>query len=428
MTEQQPIAVLGGGSFGTAIANLLAENGQAVRQWMRDPEQAEAIRTRRENPRYLKGVKVHPGVEPVTDLERTLADCQLIFVALPSSALRKVLQPHQAALTDKLLVSLTKGIEAHTFKLMSEILEEIAPQARIGVISGPNLAREIAEHELTATVVASEDDELCARVQAALHGRTFRVYASRDRFGVELGGALKNVYAIMAGLAAAMDMGENTRSMLITRALAEMTRFAVKLGANPMTFLGLAGVGDLIVTCSSPKSRNYQVGHALGEPGARRRAEVVKLWLLRHGEAEPHASRDSERRLTAHGRKEVLQSAARLAGLPLDGILASPYVRAQQTAELVREALGLVEPVGTAPWLTPDDDPREVLGFLDERSERNLLLVSHQPLVGALGGLLVHGNRRDPLPMSTASLAELEGDFAAAGLMTLVSLHHPRHG
>lgn len=146
----------------------------------------------------------------------------------------------------------------------------------------------------------------------------------------------------------------------------------------------------------------------------------MKLWLLRHGEAEPHASRDSERRLTAHGRKEVLQSAARLAGLPLDGILASPYVRAQQTAELVREALGLVEPVGTAPWLTPDDDPREVLGFLDERSERNLLLVSHQPLVGALGGLLVHGNRRDPLPMSTASLAELEGDFAAAGLMTLV--------
>ncbi len=177
-----------------------------------------------------------------------------------------------------------------------------------------------------------------------------------------------------------------------------------------------------------PSARAAEGEAARRAPGARRRAEVVKLWLLRHGEAEPHASRDSERRLTAHGRKEVLQSAARLAGLPLDGILASPYVRAQQTAELVREALGLVEPVGTAPWLTPDDDPREVLGFLDERSERNLLLVSHQPLVGALGGLLVHGNRRDPLPMSTASLAELEGDFAAAGLMTLVSLHHPRHG
>jgi glycerol-3-phosphate dehydrogenase (NAD(P)+) len=148
---------------------------------------------------------------------------------------------------------------------MSQILEDVAPKARIGVLSGPNLAKEVADHALTATVVASEDAELCQRVQQALHGKTFRVYASADRFGVELGGALKNVYAIIAGMAAALGMGENTKSMLITRALAEMTRFAVKLGANPMTFLGLAGVGDLIVTCSSPKSRNYQVGFALGE-------------------------------------------------------------------------------------------------------------------------------------------------------------------
>lgn len=265
MTEQQPVAVLGGGSFGTAVANLLAENGLGVRQWMRDPEQAEAMRTHRENPRYLKGVKVHALVEPVTDLLATLQACDLIFVALPSSALRSVLAPHADCLKGKLLVSLTKGIEAHSFKLMSEILEEIAPQARVGVLSGPNLAREVAEHALTATVVASEDDELCQRVQEALHGRTFRVYASNDRFGVELGGALKNVYAIIAGMAVALGMGENTKSMLITRALAEMTRFAVSLGANPMTFLGLAGVGDLIVTCSSPKSRNYQVGFALGE-------------------------------------------------------------------------------------------------------------------------------------------------------------------
>lgn len=265
MTEQQPIAVLGGGSFGTAFANLLAENGQRVRQWMRDEEQAASIRAQRENPRYLKGVRIHDNVEPVTDLATTLRDCELIFVAVPSSALRNVLQPFADQLAGKLLISLTKGIEAQSFKLMSQILEEIAPQARIGVISGPNLAREIAEHELTATVVASEDEGLCERVQEALHGRTFRVYASADRFGAELGGALKNVYAIIAGMAAALGMGENTKGMLITRALAEMTRFAVKLGANPMTFLGLAGVGDLIVTCSSPKSRNYQVGFALGE-------------------------------------------------------------------------------------------------------------------------------------------------------------------
>ncbi|OLU16733.1 glycerol-3-phosphate dehydrogenase [Pseudomonas sp. PA1(2017)] len=265
MTQQQPIAVLGGGSFGTAIANLLAQNGHRVLHWMRDPVQAEAIRTQRENPRYLKGVKVLDGVEPTTDLPAALEACELAFVALPSSALRQVLQPVSALLTGKQLVSTTKGIEAQTFKLMSEIIEEVAPQARIGVLSGPNLAKEIAAHTLTATVVASEDEALCRAVQEVLHGRTFRVYASADRFGVELGGALKNVYAIIAGMAAALGMGENTKSMLITRALAEMTRFAVHLGANPMTFLGLAGVGDLIVTCSSPKSRNYQVGFALGE-------------------------------------------------------------------------------------------------------------------------------------------------------------------
>ncbi|UQY34924.1 NAD(P)H-dependent glycerol-3-phosphate dehydrogenase [Pseudomonas fulva] len=265
MTQQQPIAVLGGGSFGTAIANLLAQNGHRVLHWMRDPVQAEAIRTQRENPRYLKGVKVLDGVEPTTDLPAALQACELAFVALPSSALRQVLQPVSDLLAGKQLVSTTKGIEAQTFKLMSEIIEQVAPQARIGVLSGPNLAKEIAAHTLTATVVASEDEALCRAVQQVLHGRTFRVYASTDRFGVELGGALKNVYAIIAGMAAALGMGENTKSMLITRALAEMTRFAVHLGANPMTFLGLAGVGDLIVTCSSPKSRNYQVGFALGE-------------------------------------------------------------------------------------------------------------------------------------------------------------------
>lgn len=265
MTIKKPIAVLGGGSFGTAIANLLASNQHDVRLWMRDAEQAQAINENRQNPRYLKGVQVLDGVLALTDLAATLAECDLIFVALPSTALRSVLTPYADVLSGKMLVSTTKGIEAKSFLLMSQILEDIAPQARVGVLSGPNLAREVAAHALTATVVASEDQALCQTVQAVLHGATFRVYASADRFGVELGGALKNVYAIIAGMAAALDMGENTKSMLITRALAEMTRFAVKLGANPMTFLGLAGVGDLIVTCTSPKSRNYQVGFALGE-------------------------------------------------------------------------------------------------------------------------------------------------------------------
>ncbi len=265
MTVKQSIAVLGGGSFGTALANLLASNQHQVQLWMRDAQQAQAINDTRLNPRYLKGVAVFDGVTARTDLAAVLAECDLVFVALPSTALRSVLTEHSDALRNKMLVSTTKGIEAQTFMLMSQILEDIAPLARVGVLSGPNLAREVAAHALTASVVASEDEALCKDVQRVLHGPTFRVYASRDRFGVELGGALKNVYAIIAGMAAALGMGENTKSMLITRALAEMTRFAVKLGANPMTFLGLAGVGDLIVTCTSPKSRNYQVGFALGE-------------------------------------------------------------------------------------------------------------------------------------------------------------------
>lgn len=262
---QQTIAVLGGGSFGTAIANLLAQNNQHVLHWMRDPVQVEAIVQTRENPRYLKGVKLHANVAPTTDLLATIKACELIFVALPSSALRSVLTPVAQELAGKGLISTTKGIEAQSFMLMSQIIESIAPMARIGVLSGPNLAKEVAAGALTATVVASSDAGLCAQVQKVLHGKTFRVYASQDRLGVELAGALKNVYAIMAGMAAALEMGENTKSMLITRALAEMTRFSVKLGANPMTFLGLAGVGDLLVTCSSPKSRNYQVGYALGQ-------------------------------------------------------------------------------------------------------------------------------------------------------------------
>jgi len=151
----------------------------------------------------------------------------------------------------------------------------------------------------------------------------------------------------------------------------------------------------------------------------------VRLWLLRHGQAEPHAATDAARELTAHGRQEVRQAAKQLAGRPLTAILVSPYVRAQQTAELVRSELGFSGPLTTVSWLTPDSDPREALKYLDERESAEVLLVTHQPLVGALGGLLVHGHRQEPLPMRTASLAELEGDIPAAGLMELLALIHP---
>jgi len=153
----------------------------------------------------------------------------------------------------------------------------------------------------------------------------------------------------------------------------------------------------------------------------------VRLWLLRHGQAEAHARSDAERPLTAHGREEVRQTAVQLQGRPLDGILASPYVRAQQTAALVREVLGFAGGIRTVPWLTPESDLRETLAHLDAYGEGEWLLVTHQPLVGALGGLLLHGHRQQPLPMLTASLAELEGEMLAAGTMELLALVHPRH-
>jgi glycerol-3-phosphate dehydrogenase (NAD(P)+) len=164
-----------------------------------------------------------------------------------------------------MLVSTTKGIEAGSFLLMSQVLRELAPNAPIGVLSGPNLAKEIAASQLTGTVIASADIVVREAVQDALKSRTFRVYTNDDMFGVELGGSLKNIYAIIAGMASALGMGHNTNSMLVTRGLTEMARFGRVLGADPMTFLGLAGVGDLVVTCSSPLSRNFRLGFALGE-------------------------------------------------------------------------------------------------------------------------------------------------------------------
>ncbi|WP_420597650.1 NAD(P)H-dependent glycerol-3-phosphate dehydrogenase [Neptuniibacter sp.] len=260
------VAVLGGGSFGTVIANMVAENGHPVSLWLRDAERADQLNTKHENSRYLPGYKLSENLFASICLEEVLTDADIVFVSIPSQSFRQVVQQAKPYLkADQMLVSTTKGIEAQTFSLMSEIIREELPESRIGVLSGPNLAKEVANHHLTATVIASDDAELRSSVQSILHSSYFRVYASSDTYGVELGGTLKNIYAIAAGLSSALGMGENTKSMLMTRSLAEMSRFAVCMGANPMTFIGLAGVGDLIVTCMSPLSRNYRVGYALGE-------------------------------------------------------------------------------------------------------------------------------------------------------------------
>lgn len=260
------VAILGGGSFGSVIANIIAHNGHKTLLWMRDAEQADSLNSLHENVNYLPGYKIHENVVATTDLAGAVKEVDLIFVAVPSSSFRDVVRQMKPLIhEDVILVSLTKGIEAKTFALMSQILTEETNNAHIAVLSGPNLAKEISGGSPTGAVVASKDHAVVIEVQEVLRSDSFRVYSNSDMLGVELGGSLKNIYAIIAGLAQALGMGNNTNAMLVTRSLTEMARFGVKLGADPMTFLGLSGVGDLIVTCSSPLSRNFRVGKALGE-------------------------------------------------------------------------------------------------------------------------------------------------------------------
>jgi glycerol-3-phosphate dehydrogenase (NAD(P)+) len=266
MGDRCRVAILGGGSFGTALANIVADNGHNAFLWLRNKTDAEEINQHHVNGRYLPDYPLNPALKATTDLAEATAQADIVFMSVPSKSCRDVAIELKKVINPKaMLISTTKGIEPTQFKLMSEVLAEELPQQRLGVMSGPNLAKEIAARQLTATVIASHDDELNTTIQKLLHCGYFRVYASHDAYGVELGGALKNVYAIMAGMANSLGIGQNTISMLLTRALAEMGRFAVSRGADPMTFLGLAGVGDLIVTCMSPLSRNYQVGFALGK-------------------------------------------------------------------------------------------------------------------------------------------------------------------
>ena len=258
------ITVLGGGSFGTAMANLAVRNGCDTMIWIRDQDAADDINRSHINKRYLPDFNLETGLRAVCDIEEAVCDRDIILVAIPSHSFRNVLKQISPFITSQAVVSLTKGIEADTFSFMSDIIREELPEVPYGVLSGPNLAKEIMAGMPSGTVIASHSELVRYAVQHALHSALFRVFGSDDVHGVELGGALKNIYAVAMGMAVAYNIGENTKSMIITRALAEMSRFAVELGANPVTFLGLSGVGDLCATCNSPLSRNYQIGYALG--------------------------------------------------------------------------------------------------------------------------------------------------------------------
>nr|WP_313060233.1 NAD(P)H-dependent glycerol-3-phosphate dehydrogenase [Moraxella sp. CTOTU49097] len=258
------IAVLGGGSFGTAMANLSSKNGCEVTLWVRDKRSVKSMQKTHINKKYLPDHKLDERLQFTHDLQAAVKGKDLIFVAVPSTAFRETLQKIAPFISAQAIVSLTKGMEKDTFALMSDVIADELPNVAFGVMSGPNLAKEIMNNMPSATVIASQSAALRLAVQTALHSAFFRVFASDDLIGVELGGALKNIYAIAMGMAAAYDIGENTKAMILTRALAEMSRFGVQAGANPLTFLGLSGVGDLYATCSSTLSRNYQIGNMLG--------------------------------------------------------------------------------------------------------------------------------------------------------------------
>ncbi|HBO54040.1 NAD(P)H-dependent glycerol-3-phosphate dehydrogenase [Janibacter terrae] len=261
------IAVFGAGSWGTAFATILAAGGNDVRVWGRRAELVAQINAG-SNDDYLPGVRLSPRISASTDPAEVADGAEIVILSVPSQSLRANLSDWGSLLAgDRIVVSLMKGIELGTTRRMSEVIHEVAgvPVERIGVVSGPNLAKEIVQQQPAASVVACPDLEAANRVAAACSTSFFRPYTSTDVIGAELGGAVKNVIALAVGMAAGLGFGDNTKATIITRGLAETTRLAMALGADPRTMSGLAGVGDLIATCMSPLSRNHSFGVKLGE-------------------------------------------------------------------------------------------------------------------------------------------------------------------
>ncbi|GAA4579642.1 NAD(P)H-dependent glycerol-3-phosphate dehydrogenase [Micromonospora coerulea] len=293
------VAVLGAGSWGTAFAKILADAGRDVTLLARRPVVAEAIRSRRHNPDYLPDVRLPDRVTATGDAEEAIAGAEVVVLSVPSQTLRGNLAQWTGHLDpDATLVSLMKGIELGTTKRMSQVITETAgvPADRVVVVSGPNLAPEIAAEQPAATVVAGTDARRTALVQSSIRTPYFRPYTNDDVIGCELGGAVKNVIALAYGIATAMGFGDNTRAMLMTRGLAETARLGVALGADPITFAGLAGMGDLVASCSSPLARNRTFGEHLGrgetleqaQAATRQTAEGVKSCLAIRDLARAH--------------------------------------------------------------------------------------------------------------------------------------------
>lgn len=260
------IAVIGAGSWGTAAASLAATNADVV-LWARRAEVADAINRDRANPSYLRGYQLPPRLSATDDLEQAVDKADVVAIAVPSHGFRDIFEHISTKITTRMpIVSLTKGIEQDTLATMTAVISDVSQghdHSQVGVLTGPNLAAEIAARQPTAAVIAMPDQKTAAEIQSIFMSPLFRVYTNDDVIGCELGGALKNVMAIATGVSDGLGFGDNTRATLITRALHELTRLGVRLGGKPATFAGLAGMGDLIATCVSDKSRNHRVGFGL---------------------------------------------------------------------------------------------------------------------------------------------------------------------
>ncbi|MDA8780929.1 NAD(P)-dependent glycerol-3-phosphate dehydrogenase [Gammaproteobacteria bacterium] len=269
MTAKKQVAVLGGGSFGTVLANIAASNGYQVSLWVRDAEQALRINSEGANATYHPELRLSDNITADEDLASVIMDAQFILVATPSIIFEEVISRLEPLISPSVtVISCTKGIKSQPFRTMTDIITQHLGHIigdKVGVLSGPNLAKEIAEEKLAGTVIACENEGIAFEIKSMLSSNTFKVFSSQDIQGVELAGALKNIYAICCGIAHAKLVGENALGFIVTRSMAEMSRFAVAKGANPITFLGLAGMGDLMATCTSKLSRNFQLGELIAE-------------------------------------------------------------------------------------------------------------------------------------------------------------------
>jgi glycerol-3-phosphate dehydrogenase (NAD(P)+) len=267
------VAVIGGGSWGTTVAHLTAHNVETV-LWARDAAVADDVNEHHRNEKYLAGYDLHPSLRATASFEEAVSCADVLVMGVPSHGFRSTLE----AVTDHLrawvpVVSLTKGLEQGSKLRMTQIVNELLPGHPFGVLTGPNLAKEILAGDAAATVIAMSDDTVAIEMQRVFATRVFRVYTNQDVVGCEIAGALKNVMAIASGMADGLGTGDNTRAAVITRGLAELSRLGMAMGGQPMTFAGLAGMGDLLATCISPQSRNRYVGVELGK--GRKIAEII---------------------------------------------------------------------------------------------------------------------------------------------------------